>query len=379
MRLSRVAAVSAALVFALDGTAAADPAAPPASRLGELLEKGPSARRELLDAVRLAKGAGDPNGAVPLIEALIALADGRVLEASEYARQAADAAAIDFGDRERARADLAAGRTPAPAPVRSRAVRELVEVLIAWGQEWEWRGRAEKAKSGYGAAAGLASHLSETALSLEEALFFANARYRAHHHLAGQALRAGDDAEFAAQAASAAKAHAARTALAAAPEPAAREEWERLVESGPGACVRETPDPPEDAVKGLLEARKLFSGRSPSALLLPALDDRLGTRSLPLRWDAAMALVPHLKDVTPALRTWLRTTEHPTVGLALLARAGEEVEVREEDLDDPWAARACTDENALERAFERLPRARRVAVAFRLNDLRREDELDLGR
>lgn len=344
-----------------------------------MVEKGPAARRELLDAVRLAKGAGDPNGAVPLVEALIALADGRVLEASEYARQAADAAAIDFGDRERARADLAAGRIPAPAPVRSRAVRELVEVLLAWGQEWEWRGRAERARSAYGAAGGLASHLSETALSLDEALFFANARYRAHHHLAGLSLRAGDDAEFAAQAASAAKAHAARTALAAAPEPSTREEWDRLVESGPQACIRESPEPPEDAVKGLLEARKMFSGKSPSALLLPALDDRLGARSLPLRWDAAMALLPHLKDVAPALRTWLKTTEHPTVGLALLARAGEKVDVREEDLDDPWAARACTDENALERAFERLPKARRVAVAFRLNDLRREDELDLGR
>lgn len=376
MRPSRLAAT---LLFALGGAASADPAAPAASRLGELVEKGPSARRELLDAVRISKGAGDPNGAVPFVEAVIALADGRALEATEYARQAADAAAIDFGDRERAREDLAAGRTPAPAPVRRRAARELLEVLLAWGQEWEWRGRAERAKSAYGTAAGLASHLSESALGLDDALFFANARYRAHHHLAGLALRAGDEAEFASQAASASKAHASRTALAAAPEPSTPEEWARLVESGPAACVRESPEPPEDAVKGLLEARKVFGGKSPSAMLLPALDDRLGTRSLPLRWDAAMALLPHLKDVAPVLKTWLKTTEHPSVGLALLARAGEKVEVREEDLDDPWAARACGDENALERAYERLPKSRRVAVAFRLNDLRREDEIDLGR
>lgn len=365
--------------LALALTLYADPSAPPASRLSELLEQGPSSRRELLDAVRLAKGAGDPNGAVPLVEALIALADGRVLEASEYARQAADAASIDFGDRERARGELAAGRTPAPATVRTRAIHELIDVLLAWGEEWEWRRKPDRAKSAYGAAAGLASHLLDASLSLDEALYFANTRYRAHHRLAGLALRAGDEPEFAAQAASATKAHASRTALAAAPVPATREEWTLLVESGPTACVREWPDPPDDAVKALLEAPKIFSGKSPSALLLPALDDRLGNLAVPLRWDAALALLPHLKEVVPAIKKWIKATDRPSVGLALLARAGEAVEVKEDDLDDPWAARACPDENALERAFERLPRSRRVAVAFRLNDLRGEDEVDLGR
>ncbi len=367
------------LALALASQSRADPSAPPASRLSDLLEEGPSARRELLDAVRLAKGAGDPNGAVPLVEALIALADGRVLEASEYARQAADAASIDFGDRERARGDLAAGRIPCPAALRTRAIHELIDVLLAWGEEWEWRRKPDRAKAAYGAVAGLASHMIESSLSLEEALFFANTRYRAHHRLAGLALRSGDEAEFAAQAASATKAHASRTALAAAPVPATREEWNLLVESGPTACVREWPDPSDDAVKALLEAPKIFSAKSPSALLLPALDDRLGDMAVPLRWDAALALLPHLKDIVPALKKWIKATDHPAVGLALLVRAGETVEVKEDDLDDPWAARACSDENALERAFERLPKARRVAVAFRLNDLRGEDEIDLGR
>lgn len=375
----RPSPLPALLLLTLASRAAADPAGVPASRLSDLLEKGPSARRELLDAVRLAKGAGDPNGAVPLVEALIALADGRVLEASEYAKQAADAASIDFGDRERAREELAAGRTPSPPAARTRAVHELVEVLLAWGEEWEWRGKPDRARTAYGSAAGLASHLIDAALSLDEALYFANTRYRAHHHLAGLALRAGDEAEFAAQAASATKAHASRTALAAAPAPVTSEDWSRLVESGPAACVGESPDPPDDAVKALLQAAKIFSGKSPSALLLPALDDRLGNLAVPLRWDAALALLPHLKEVVPALRKWMKATDRPSVGLALLARAGEAVEVREADLEDPWAARACTDENALERAFERLPKSRRVAVAFRLNDLRHEDEIDLGR
>ncbi|KAF0244477.1 MAG: hypothetical protein FD180_2504 [Planctomycetota bacterium] len=370
-----------ALALALVHPAIADP--PPISdagpRLSDLLERGPSHRRELLDEVRRAKTAGDPNGAVPLVEALIALADGRALEASEYARQAADAAAIDFGDRDRARANLDSDRTPAPAPSRTRALHELVDVLLAWGEEWEWRGKRDRAKSGYGAAAGLASHLVDSALSIEEALYFANTRYRAHHRLAGLALRAGDETEFASQAASAAKAHLARTALAAAPAPATREEWDRFIDSGPMACVRESPKPPEDAVKGLLEAPRIFCGKSPSALLLPALDDRLGARALPLRWDAALALLPHAKEIAPALKKWLKATENPAVGLALLSRAGESVTVAEETLDDPWAARACCDENALERAFERLPKSRRVAVSFRLNDLRGEDEVDLGK
>ncbi|MEK7469403.1 MAG: hypothetical protein AAB074_18670 [Planctomycetota bacterium] len=370
-----------ALALALAHRAMADPAPIPDAgpRLSELLEKGPSHRRELLDEVRRAKTAGDPNGAVSLVEALIALADGRVLEASEYARQAADAASIDFGDRARARANLDSDRSPSPAPVRTRAVHELTDVLLAWGEEWEWRGKKDRAKSAYGAAAGLSSHLVESALSLEEALFFANTRYRAHHRLAGLALRAGEETEFAAQAASAAKAHAERTALAAAPAPANREEWDRFIDSGAMACVRDSTTPPDDPVSGLQAASKIFSGKSPSALLLPALDDRLGDRALPLRWDAAMAILPHLKDVAPAIRKWLKATDHPAVGLALLARAGEVVTVAEADLEDPWAARACGDENALERAFERLPKAKRVAVAFRLNDLRGEDEVDLGR
>jgi hypothetical protein len=370
-----------ALALALAHPAWADPPPIPESgpRLSELLEKGPSHRRELLDEVRRAKSATDSNGAVPLVEALIALADGRALEASEYARQAADSAAIDFGDRARARANLESDRTPAPAPVRSQSLHELTEVLLAWGEEWEWRGKKDRAKVAYGTVAGLSSHLLDGALSIDESLYFANARYRAHHRLAGLALRANDSNEFAAQAASAAKAHAARTALAAAPAPATREEWDRFIDSGPMACVRESPKPPEDAVKMLLEAEKVFCGRTPAALLLPALDDRFGERALPLRWDAAMALQPHVKDIATSIRKWLKATDNPAVGLALLARAGEAVTVAEDTLDDPWAARACGDENALERAFERLPKSKRVAVAFRLNDLRGEDEIDLGR
>lgn len=348
-------------------------------RLAELLEKGPPARRELLDEVRREKDTGGKNGAVPLVEALISLADGRILEASEYAKQAADAPLIDFGDRERALADVEAERRPEPAVLRSRAIRELCEILVAWGEESEWRGKLDRAKTAYATAAGLGRRLENRAVTLDDALFFANLRYRALHRQAGLALRAGHDPAFRAAAASATEAHAARTALAAAPEPATKEDWKRLVETGPDDFVRERPEQPDHAVKALLEAPSIFCGKTPAALLLAGLNDRFGDRTLPLRWDSALALLPHAKAVAPSIRKWLSASDAPSVGNALLARAGEPVEIAEDQLDDPWAVRACSDENALERAFERLPKAKRVAVAFRLNDLRGEDEVDLGR
>ncbi|MCE9581922.1 MAG: hypothetical protein K8T20_05330 [Planctomycetes bacterium] len=364
-----------ALFLLLPLAAAADTA----SRLGDLCEKGPSARRELLDLVREAKSSGDANGAVPLVEALIALADGRVLEASEYARLAADAVTIDFGDRERAQAAVAAGGVPAPATTRAQATHDLEDVLLSWGEEWEWRAKPDRARNAYTVAAALAGHLVKSSLSVDEALFWANARYRARHHLAGLALRNNDETEFRAQAALAEAAHAARTAIAAAPEPSTSEDWNRLIDSGPEALVRASIDPPDHVVRALLEAPKMFSGKTPAALLLAALDDRFGERSLPLRWDAALALAPHAKEIAASVRKWEQAFDHSPVALALLVRAGETSEIAEADLDDPWAARACSDENALERAFERLPKSKRVAVAFRLNDLRGEDEVDLGK
>jgi hypothetical protein len=77
--------------------------------------------------------------------------------------------------------------------------------------------------------------------------------------------------------------------------------------------------------------------------------------------------------------TWAQSAAEPEVGWALATAAGTRVAVPEDRLDEPWAVRACRDENALERAFERLPKSRRVAVAFRLMDLRGDDEVDLGR
>lgn len=363
------------LFLLLGTTACTDPGA----EIAALIERGPSARHDLLRIVRKAKEAGDPNGAVPLAEALIAFTDGRALEASEFAARASRCEVVDFGERKAAMAAVEADADLPAHPVRGRDLLGLLQFLLDWGEEWEWRGRTEAAKSAYGSAAGLTARLGQRSTDLAEALALANLQYRAHHRLAGLALRAGDDAGFRAEAALANEAHVARTGLAAAPAPSTREERRAMVEIGPLALVRDCPEAPDHPVRALLEAPRLFAGKSPAAVLVIALGDRFGERALSLRWDAAMALLPHCKAAAPAIRKWVKTAADPSAGLALLARAGDRFEPEEKSLGCAWSARACDDENALERAFEALPRDRRTAVAFRLKDLRGEDEVDLGR
>ncbi|MBI2922662.1 MAG: hypothetical protein HYY18_16540 [Planctomycetes bacterium] len=357
------------------GTLASADSGAAGRRISELLERGPAVRHALLGVVREAKEVGDPNGAVPLVEALIAYADGRALEASEFAGRAARCADVDFGDRDWAiEAD---GELPVH-PVRTRELLSLLQFLMDWGEEWEWRGRREAAKTAYESAAALSAKLGQRSTDLSEALALANFQYRAHHRLAGLALRSGDDAGFHAQAALANEAHVARTGLAATPAPSTREERRALIEIGPLALVRDCPEAPDHPVRALLEAPRVFAGKSPATVLVIALGDRFGDRALPLRWDAAMALLPHGKAAAPAIRRWAKTAADPSPGLALLARAGETTALDEDALGTAWGVRMCADENALERAFESLPRERRISVAFRLKDLRGEDEIDLG-
>jgi hypothetical protein len=329
-----------------------------------------------MEALRLTKESGSRNGAVPLIEAIVALGDGRALEASEYAELAAVAETVDFGDREAALDALAAGEAPAARPVRDRAVRELLDFLIAWGEEWEWRGRKTSAKSAYAAAARLAERLAPGVYDAGEALALSNLAYRGRHRLAGLALRAGEDSEFATQAALANEAHVLRTGLAASQNPSTLENWRSIVEIGWPAAIHECPEPPDHPVKALLEAPHVFRGKAPTAALVLALGDHYGARELALRWDAALALLPHARQVAPSLRRWIKNAPDPSAALALLAAAGEKVEAGE-DFTNPWRARACAQERRLESSLKVLSGSRRLPVAFRLRDLRGEDEIEL--
>ncbi|NUN48503.1 MAG: hypothetical protein HUU15_06705, partial [Candidatus Brocadiae bacterium] len=291
----------AALAASAASLTAADPAPGGPERLTELWESNGS-RREFLESLRLIKQAGPRNGAVRVFEALIALSDGRALEASEYAALAAAAPGFDFGDCEGIDRALDAGLAPPEHPLRNRACAELVEFLLSWGEEWDWRGKPAKAREAWQAAATLAAQFEIAAPRPQWALRWSNLRYRARHRLAGLALRSGDPERFQAECALGAEAHAARTALAAAPEPVSAEEWRTAIESGYRALLLSPIEPPDHALAALADAPELFGTHSPAALTVVALENRLRDRALPLRYDAALALLPHAAAVRDALR-----------------------------------------------------------------------------